>query len=204
MTQQGILLILSGPSGTGKGTICKELLRSYPSLNYSISVTTRQPRIGESEGVNYFFVSNAKFQSMIQDDELLEFAEVYGNYYGTPRYHVMELLNKGLDVVLEIDIQGAMQIKDKFPEGVFVYIAPPSLDELASRIYKRGTDSIEVIKTRLQSANYELELAHQYDYIVVNDTVSSALRKIASIMDAEKCKSSRNKDMINNLCKQNI
>jgi len=141
MTPQGILIVLSGPSGTGKGTICRELLRSYPDLHDSISATTRAPRPGEHHGVNYFFLSHSEFQTMIQKDDLLEFAEVYGNYYGTPQQHVMQLLEAGKDVVLEIDIQGAMQVKTKFPAGVFIYIVPPSLNELSHRIYKRGTDS---------------------------------------------------------------
>jgi len=196
MAKQGILIVLSGPSGAGKGTICRELLRSYPELNYSISATTRSARAGEQHGVNYWFVSRAKFQNMIEHDQLLEWAEVYGNFYGTPCQHIVELLSSGKDVVLEIDAQGATQIKKKFPEGVCIYIAPPSLDELANRIYKRGTDSLETIKTRLNSANAELTYVPHYNYVVVNDEVQSATNKIAAIISAEKCRVGRNMDVI--------
>ncbi|MDF2928068.1 guanylate kinase [Anaerospora sp.] len=200
MTPQGILIVLSGPSGTGKGTICRELLRSYPDLHYSISATTRAPRPGEQHGTNYFFLSHAEFQTMIQKDDLLEFAEVYGNYYGTPQQHVMQLLAQGKDVVLEIDIQGAMQVKTKFSAGVFIYIVPPSLNELSQRIYKRGTDSPEVIRKRLNCVSKELLLAHNYDYIVVNDKVEDAVKQIAAIISAERCKVKRNNALIEHIC----
>jgi len=196
MAKQGILIVLSGPSGAGKGTICQELLRSYPELNYSISATTRSARVGEQNGVNYWFVSRGEFQDMIENDQLLEWAEVYGNFYGTPCQHITELLNDGKDVVLEIDAQGATQIKKKFPEGVCIYIAPPSLDELANRIYKRGTDSLETIKTRLNSANAELTCVHHYNYVVVNDEVKTATDKVIAIISAEKCQVVRNLDVI--------
>jgi len=201
MTQQGILIVLSGPSGTGKGTICRELLRSYPNLHYSISATTRSSRVGETNGVNYWFISKEEFQGMIEADELLEWAEVYGNYYGTPRRYVSELLESGKDVVLEIDTQGAMQVKEKFPQGVFVYIVPPSLEELADRIYKRGTDSMESIKKRLSCATEEMICVHKYNYVVVNDEVSTAVHKIEAIINAEKCSVSRNSDLIAKICK---
>lgn len=199
MTKQGVLIVLSGPSGAGKGTICQELLRSYPELNYSISATTRAARAGESHGVNYWFISRVEFQNMIENDQLLEWAEVYGNFYGTPCHHIAELLGSGKDVVLEIDTQGAAQIKKKFPQGLCIYIAPPSLDELAKRIYKRGTDSLETIRTRLSSANNELTYVHNYDYVVVNDEVQTATKKIAAIITAEKCKVVRNLSIIESI-----
>lgn len=200
MTQQGILIVLSGPSGAGKGTICKELLRSYPNLHYSVSATTRAARAGEVHGTNYWFVSQEEFQEMIAKDDLLEWANVYGNCYGTPRQYVMKLLNDGKDVILEIDTQGAMQIKDKFPEGVFIYIIPPSLNELANRIYKRGTDSLESIKTRLSCATFEIDCAQHYNYVVVNDLVEEAVRKISAIITAEKCNAKRNTLLVNDVC----
>ena len=200
MTQQGVLIVLSGPSGAGKGTICQRLLRSYPALHYSVSATTRTPRKGEINGKNYWFIDKEQFQLMIENDDLLEWAEVYGNFYGTPRRYVQEQLNSGKDVVLEIDIQGAMQIKTKFPQGIFIYIIPPSLDELAQRIYKRGTDSMESIKRRLSCAGHELAAARRYHYLVINDDVSVAVNKVEAILTAEKCKVERNLNLLEQVC----
>lgn len=199
--EHGILIILSGPSGTGKGTICRELLHRHPKLHYSISATTRAPRAGEENGVNYFFLSREEFTDLIDSDNLLEYAEVYGNYYGTPRQQVMKLLAAGQDVVLEIDIQGAMQVKEKFPEGVFIYIVPPSLEELSERINKRGTDSPEAIKCRLSAATDELSLAHQYDYVIVNDEVGAAVNRVMAIIEAERHRVKRNRDLIERICR---
>lgn len=200
MVQKGVLIVLSGPSGAGKGTICKDLLNKNPEINYSISATTRQPRTGEQNGINYFFISQERFKEMIRQNELLEWAEVYGNFYGTPRKYVMDLLENGKDVILEIDTQGAMKVKESFPEGVYIYIVPPSLDELADRIYKRGTDSLDSIKKRLNCACDELNCSYNYNYIVVNDELPSAVNKVAAIIKAEKCRTTRNKDLINNIC----
>ena len=200
MKPQGLLLVLSGPSGAGKGTICQMLREKLPDLAYSVSVTTRQARNGEVDGVNYFFKSVEEVKQMIAEGELLEYAEVYGNYYGTPRSYVMELLNQGKDVILEIDIQGAMQIKKRFPDGVFVFIVPPSLDELCSRIYKRGTDSEDVIKRRLASATGELAYANEYDYIVVKDVAQKATSKVLTIMEAERYRAARTYFSINEIC----
>lgn len=182
---EGILLVLSGPSGAGKGTICKRLLEEREDLAYSVSCTTRAPRKGEVNGENYIFVTRERFEKMIENNELLEYAEVYGNYYGTPRSYVLGQLKEGHDIVLEIDPQGALQIKKRYPNGVFVFIVPPSLDELSKRIYKRGTDAEDVIKKRLSSATSELAYATRYDYIIVNDEVDKAMTKVSRIMDAE-------------------
>ena len=200
MQQSGILFVLSGPSGAGKGTICQELLRQIPNLQYSVSATTRKPRLGETNGINYWFKEKEEFEEMIQNNMLLEWAEVYGNYYGTPKEQVLKVLKSGKNVVLEIDPQGAMQVKEKFPEGVFIYILPPSLDELAARITKRGTDSKESIKKRLAAATEEIQYALKYDYVVVNDKVESAVENIATIISAEKFNSKRRKKIILNIC----
>ena len=201
VTPQGVLLVVSGPSGAGKGTICSMLRKHLPNLGYSVSVTTRQPRTGEIDGVNYFFKTVDEVKEMIAKDELLEYAEVYGNYYGTPREYVMEQLKAGKDVLLEIDIQGALQVKKRFPEGVFVFIVPPSLDELSARIYKRGTDSEDVIKRRLASAASELTYAAEYDYIIVNDIAEKAADKVLTIMEAERYRVARTYFIVNKICK---
>lgn len=200
VTPQGVLLVVSGPSGAGKGTICQMLREELPDLGYSVSVTTRQPRVGEVDGVNYFFKTVEEVKEMIAQDQLLEYAEVYGNYYGTPKEYVMNLLNSGKDVLLEIDIQGALQIKKHFPDGVFVFIVPPSLDELSARIYKRGTDSEEVIQKRMASAASELSYAAEYDYIIVNDIAEKASQKILTIMEAERYRVARTYFIINKIC----
>ena len=200
MQQSGILFVLSGPSGAGKGTICQELLRQITNLQYSVSATTRKPRLGETNGINYWFKEKDEFEEMIKNDLLLEYAEVYGNYYGTPKEQVLKVLKSGKNVVLEIDPQGAMQVKAKFPEGVFIYILPPSLDELAARITKRGTDSKDSIKKRLAAATEEIQYALKYDYVVVNDKVETAVDSIATIISAEKFNSKRRKKIILNIC----
>ncbi|MDO4922128.1 MAG: guanylate kinase [Phascolarctobacterium sp.] len=201
VTPKGVLLVVSGPSGAGKGTICQMLREKLPDLGYSISVTTRQPRNGEVDGVNYFFKTVPQVKEMIARGELLEYAEVYGNYYGTPRQYVMEQLQSGRDVLLEIDIQGALQIKKRFPEGVFVFIVPPSLDELSARIYKRGTDSEDVIQRRMASAASELTYAAEYDYIIVNDIAEKAAQKVLTIMEAERYRVARTYFIVDKICK---
>ncbi|MDD4084285.1 MAG: guanylate kinase [Acidaminococcaceae bacterium] len=204
MKPQGVLLVLSGPSGAGKGTICHRLCEMRPEMAYSVSATTRAPRKGETDGVNYFFVSRQKFQEMITGNDLLEYAEIYGNCYGTPRSYVMDILNQGRDVVLEIDPQGALQVKKTFPDAVFVFIVPPSLDELSKRIYKRGTDTEEVIKRRLSAATSELAYASKYDYIIVNDEVEKAANKVGNIIDAERNRAVRTFFIVDEICQNGI
>lgn len=186
MERKGLLLVLSGPSGAGKGAICKELQINEPSMRLSVSATTRPPRRGEVEGADYFFLGKEIFKKMIQNGQLLEYAEVYDNHYGTPRRFVEESLGEGLDIILEIDIQGALQVKEKYPEAVLVFIAPPSKRELEKRLIIRGTDSQEVIGRRLQYVAGEMKLANRYDYIVINDEISKAVNKIRAILTAEK------------------
>lgn len=187
----GLLIVLSGPSGAGKGTICQEVLRQLPDIKYSVSATTRNPRPGEVDGTHYFFRSREDFQSMIEKDELLEWAEFCENFYGTPRFAVEQAIQSGMDVILEIEIQGALQIKKRFPQGVFVFVVPPSMSVLSERIHKRGTESEDVIRKRLETAERELEYVTEYDYVIVNDELEKAVDKLKSILIAEKCRVKR-------------
>ncbi|MEO3947540.1 guanylate kinase [Gorillibacterium sp. CAU 1737] len=189
--ERGILIVLSGPSGVGKGTVCSALRGRTEDLIYSVSATTRTPREGEREGVNYFYRSKEQFLSMIEKDELLEWAEYVGNYYGTPKEFVVKTLDEGKDIILEIDVQGALTVKQKFPEGVFLFLLPPSFDELESRIIGRGTESEDVIADRMKAARYEMELVKHYDYAIVNDQVDLACGRIQAILTAEHCKRER-------------
>lgn len=185
--KKGRLFVLSGPSGTGKGTICKKIV-SCNNVNLSVSMTTRNPRDGEAEGENYFFVTDKYFRETLAAGGFLESAEVYGSLYGTPKKPVLESLNRGEDVILEIDIQGALKIKESFPQGIFIFILPPSIEELEQRLRKRGTETEENIRLRLSEAVSELSYIEQYDYCVINDDLDDASRSISAIIKAEHLK----------------
>lgn len=181
---KGKLFVLSGPSGVGKGTICKKLLENI-DLEISVSATTRKPREGEIEGVSYFFVNHDRFEDMIQKGEFLEHAEVFGNYYGTPKQKVLDKLTWGKDVLLEIDVQGAMQVKENYPQGITIFVCPPSLATLKHRLAGRGTESAESLNQRIAKALTEIEMLKNYDYYIVNDELDDAVKNVKSIIYAE-------------------
>lgn len=190
--RKGLLIVISGASGTGKGTVCKKLLADLPKVAYSISATTRKPRVGEQNGREYHFLSVDEFKSWISEEKFLEYAEVYGNFYGTPLNMIEEQLNRGEDVLLEIDVQGALNVKQKCPEGIYIFLLPPSLNELKRRIEGRGTENPESLARRLKNALSEIKIGLQYDYVVVNDTIDNAAAQIKAILTAERLKVARN------------
>lgn len=193
MTERGLLIVLSGPSGVGKGTVRKAIFDNYNNdFDYSVSMTTRKQRDGEVEGVDYYFRTKEQFEQLIEEDGLLEYAEYVGNYYGTPLEYVNKTLDEGRDVFLEIEVQGAFKVREKMPEGIFIFLSPPDLEELNSRIINRGTDSDEMIEKRMTKAVEELKLIQYYDYVVENDTVNNAARKIRNIIESEHLKVTRN------------
>ncbi|SDY92750.1 guanylate kinase [Tindallia californiensis] len=185
MEQNGLLMVISGPSGTGKGTLVKHLLKRNNNIQLSVSATTRNPRPGEVDEVNYFFMTKNDFEKKLEHGEFLEHAEVYGNYYGTPKAFVEKQLKKGNNVLLEIDILGAMQIREKFKEAVFLFIIPPSLEELQRRIESRGTETPEQMSKRMNSSLEEIKELKKYDYVILNDEVEKATALIEAIINAE-------------------
>lgn len=192
LDEKGLLIVISGPSGVGKGTVREALfeLKGH-NLVYSVSMTTRKPRLGEVDGREYYFVSREEFEKRIKENMFLEYAEFIGNYYGTPLDKVKEELNAGSEVVLEIEVQGAMQVRKKMPDAVFVFIAPPTMHDLRERLYGRGSEAFTLIEERYAKACREVNLAYMYDYIVVNDDVHNAADKIMAIIRAEHAKTKR-------------
>ena len=195
--RKGKTFIICGPSGVGKGTVVARLLASDPSLYFSVSATTRPPRPGEEDGVHYHFLEVDTFRQWIARGEFLEYAEYVGNFYGTPKRYVDEAMDRGEDVILDIEIQGAIQVKSKRPETVSIFIAPPSWTELERRLTERGTDSPDKVQKRLLRAKVEFQTAHTYDYFVINDNVDNAVRELEAIMTAEHCKPKDRMEIIN-------
>ena len=189
--KKGLLIVLSGASGTGKGTICKELLRREPNIAYSISATTRPPRMGEQDGREYYFCTRETFETMIADGAFLEYADVYGNYYGTPLLPIEERRAAGEDILLEIDTQGALRVMERCPDGTFIFLLPPSLAELRRRITGRGTETEEDLAVRLAAARDEIRLGMRYRYAVLNDTVAEATTRVQTILAAERFRADR-------------
>ena len=201
MSKENLLIVVAGPSGVGKGTIAKKLFAQVKSIEYSVSATTRECRKGEKDGVNYFFVSADKFNKMIEKNEFLEYADVFGNKYGTPKKYVFDKLESGKDVLLEIDVQGAVMVMDSCPEAVFIFILPPDIKELKKRLVGRGTETKEQLELRLSMAKDEIKYAEKFDYIVVNKSVETAAEEVKSILISEKCKRERNQAIIESLIK---
>lgn len=188
---KGSLFIVTGPSGAGKGAVLTGVLSALDNIFYSISATTRQPRLGEKDGVNYYFVNKENFKAMIENCELLEYAKYVGNYYGTPAAPVDKMLDEGKDVVLEIEVQGALTVKQKRPDAILVFIAPPSFDVLERRLRNRGTESNDIVEMRLKKAHKECAHMDDYDYIIVNDLLDDAIKNLSAVIIAARCRSNR-------------
>lgn len=189
---RGALIVFSGPSGSGKGTVLGEYFKSHPEAAFSVSATTRKPRPGEIDGTSYHFVSRERFEEMIREGEVLEYTQYNGNYYGSPAGPIRKELEAGRDVVLEIEVDGAMQVRERFPEALLIFVLPPSFGELERRLTGRGTETPEEIAGRLAAARRELRQAHQYDYLLINDQVEEAAARLGEIIRAAKCTPARN------------
>lgn len=190
--RRGLLVVFSGPSGSGKGTVLKAAMEKSENLALSVSVTTRKPREGEVDGVHYIFYSKEQFESLIAEDGFLEWACFCENYYGTPKARIEALRNEGKDVILEIEVQGAMKVKEACPDAVLIFNMPPSREELKNRLVGRNTDAPEVIEKRLNTAEWEVSQAKNYDYVIVNEIVDKTADALLSVIEGEKCKTERN------------
>ena len=196
---KGLLISVSGPSGAGKGSVLAKVKEMDPSFGTSVSVTTREPREGEKEGVDYFFKSKEEFTQMIEEGEIIEYDEFVGNYYGTPTVALQEMSEEGTDVLLDLTIAGSMALKENFEQSVTIFLLPPSLAELENRLKGRGTESEEMIKARLEVAKNEIGFVGNFDYVVVNDDIDEAAKKIYSIITSEKCRVPRNIELLQSL-----
>jgi len=196
MFREGLLVVVSGPSGTGKGTVLNSIRQQEKNIKFSVSATTREPRSGEVDGVNYFFKTNEEFEAMIKNGELIEWVKYCDNYYGTPKKYIEDTIKSGYDCLLEIEVEGALNIKKIYPDCVSIFILPPSFDELRRRIESRGTEKPEVIEKRMEKALKEINYVDKYDYVVVNDDIEEAVNSIRYILASEKLKFSRNKDIL--------
>lgn len=196
MQKKGLLVVFSGPSGVGKGTIMRPFMKDNEDVKYSVSATTREPRPGEIDGVNYHFLTKEEFLHALDEGEMLEHTEYNGNYYGTPRKKVEEEMEKGYDVILEIEVQGAQQVRRRCPTAVSVFVMPPSYEELAKRLRGRNTEKQEDIERRLSIARREIDLAYEYDYILLNDNIDDAVNKLGIIIGAARCSSKHMREFI--------
>lgn len=199
MDKKGILIVVSGFSGSGKGTIMKSLMSQYDNYALSISATTRTPRDGEVDGREYFFKTREEFEKMIAQDELIEYACYVNNYYGTPKNYVEERLLEGKDVILEIEIQGALKVKEKFPQTLLLFVTPPTIEELRSRLIGRGTETEEVIESRLERAKEEAEGMDKYDYLIINDDLQTCVEELHKIIEAEHSRGFRNAEFMEHM-----
>lgn len=199
MEQQGILAVVSGFSGAGKGTLMKELLRRYDNYALSISATTRQPRAGEADGREYFFVSEEEFRKMIEEDRLVEYAQYVNHYYGTPKDYVVQQMARGKDVILEIEIQGALKVKKRFPDALLLFVTPPSAQELLRRLVGRGTETIEVINARLKRAAEEASGMEAYDYLLINDQIDRCVEEMHRLIQLQHRRTAYHLDFLNQM-----
>ncbi|MBO4901458.1 MAG: guanylate kinase [Lachnospiraceae bacterium] len=199
MKKRGLLVVISGFAGSGKGTICKELMRQHDNYAFSVSATTRDPRPGEVDGVDYFFITKERFLEMIDAGELLEYAQYVSNYYGTPRTYVEQKLQEGKDVILEIECQGALQVKEMFPEAVLFFVMPPTVQEIYNRLKGRGTESEEVILKRMKRGQEEAEVIGRYDYLLVNDDLDETVRFLHETVNSARYATERNREFVESI-----
>jgi len=189
--KEGLIIVISAPSGVGKTTLCKRLLQALPFLTHSVSFTTRQPRKNEIEGIDYYFVSVEEFQKMIERKEFVEWTKVHGEFYGTSSVFLNKIIEGGKDAILEVDVKGGINIKEKYPQATLIFLLPPSWEELEKRLRARGTETNEKIKRRIKRAKKEIEYAVHYDYLVINDKINDALEDLFAIIRAERCRTTR-------------